>query len=105
MLVVRSDYLEMDYVVNDVEELQLKCLKTIIHVPTMYTGSEICHYLHVKLSNAGNVIERHKIGRVLLFHGIWDNTLKYIQTELAAMDSKIKVLTATFAYGIGVNVQ
>ena len=103
MLVGRSDYLEMDYVVNDVKELQLKCLKTIIHVPTMHTGSEICHYFLEKLSKEMSLKDTKLVE--CYFSMIWDSTLKYTQTELAAMDSKIKVLTATFAYGIGVNVQ
>ena len=87
----------MAYIVNDLKELQLKCLKTIISVPTTDTRSEIFHYFNEKLSKEMSLEDTKLID--CNFSMVLVSTLKSTQTEFVGMDSKITVPIAIIAHG------
>ena len=102
-MVGQRDYFELDEIVEELRDQGLRFPKTIIYVPTMDTGSSIYNYFYRKLRRS-MIIDVTKL--VMFYYAMaGEGTLAFIQEEFTGLDSGIRVLIATIAYGMRVDVK
>ena len=103
-MVGATDYIELDYIVDDLKDQKFQAPKTIIYAPTMDTGSDLYMHFYEKLCDAMPETDADDLLQCY-FAMAGDETLDYIRAEFAGPHSRIRVLIATIAYGMGVDVK
>jgi superfamily II DNA helicase RecQ len=103
-----GSYKELEFVVKDLEEKKQNAEKTLIFVKSINKTTEILLWMRENLSDYGRVYlsdGSHEYN-VEMYTGSTSSTSKSrIAEDFQAAGSTTKVLIATIAYGMGVNVK